>query len=146
MTKRVFTLLALVALMVIAASAVATAATPLVQTRTASHVESHLKPVGGSGVHGTVHLFQLPSEGAQIFVLAKGLTPGKRYISLYYDNGRCALEPYSDDDVIGGPYTAIVGGFGFTMGTADDDLDEIHSVSVRSAKSFRLLACARVDQ
>ena len=144
MTKKALMLLALVALMVIATSAVAIAATPTGQAQTASHVESHLKPVGGSGVHGTVHLFQLPSEGTQILVLAKGLTPGKRYISLYYDNGRCALEPYSEDDVIGGPYTAIPGGFGFTQGTADDDLDEIHSVSVRSAKSFKLLACARV--
>ena len=53
MTKKALTLLALVALMVVAASAVATAATPLGQARIASHVESHLKPVGGSGVHGT---------------------------------------------------------------------------------------------
>jgi hypothetical protein len=77
-------------------------------------------------------------------VFAKGLKPGKRYVSLYYDNNRCHIEPYSEDDVIGGPYTATPGGFGFTSGTADDDLDEIHSVSVRSAKSFKLLACARV--
>lgn len=140
MTKKALMLLATVALMVIAASAVATAATPLGQVQ----AESHLKPVGGSGVHGSVHLFQLPSGGTRIVVLAQGLKPGKRYISLYYDNPRCHLEPYSEEDVIGGPYTATPGGFGFTTGTADDDLDEINSVSVRSARSFKLLACARV--
>jgi hypothetical protein len=91
-----------------------------------------------------VLLFQLPREGTQIAVFAKGLKPGKRYLSLYYDNNSCVLEPYSEDDVIGGPYAAFPGGFGSTTGTADDDLDEIHSVSVRSAKSFELRACARV--
>ena len=135
-------LLATIALMVVAASAVATAATPMGETST--HVMAQLRPVDDSGVHGTVHLFQLPSGGTQIVVLAKGLKPGKRYVSLYYSNSRCALEPYSEDDIIGGPYTALPGGFGFTAGTADDDLDEIHSVSVRSANSFELRACARV--
>jgi hypothetical protein len=141
MTKKALMLLATVALMVVAASAVATASTP---GETENHIRAHLRPVDDSGVHGTVHLFQLPSGGTQIVVLAKGLTPGKRYISLYYDNGRCEVEPYDEDDVIGGPYTALPGGFGFTAGTADDDLDEIKSVSVRSAKSFNLRACARV--
>jgi len=41
-----------------------------------------------------VLLFQLRSEGTQIVVFAKGLKPGKRYVSLYYDNDHCALEPY----------------------------------------------------
>jgi hypothetical protein len=72
------------------------------------------------------------------------VTPGKRYISLYYDNSRCAPEPYEEEDIIGGPYTALPGRFGFTVGTADDDLDEINSVCVRSAKSFMVRACARV--
>jgi hypothetical protein len=144
MTKKALMLLATIALMVVAASAVAMAATPD-ETQTATHVRAHLEPVGGSGVHGTVHLFQLPAGGTEIVVLAQGLKPGKRYISLYYDNDHCALEPYSAEDVIGGPYTALPGGFGFTIGTADDDLDEIHSVSVRSASNFRLRACAMVQ-
>jgi hypothetical protein len=143
MTRKALMLLATVALMVVAASAVAAAST-MDETQTASHVRAHLESVGGSGVHGTVHLFQLPTEGTEIVVFAKGLKPGKRYLSLYYDNDHCALEPYSEDDVIGGPYTALPGGFGFTIGTADDDLDEIHSVSVRSARSFQLRACATV--
>jgi hypothetical protein len=144
MTRKALMLLATVALMVVAASAVAAAST-MDETQTTSHVRAHLEPVGGSGVHGTVHLFQLPTEGTEIVVFAKGLKPGKRYLSLYYDNDHCALEPYSEDDVIGGPYTALPGGFGFTIGTADDDLDEINSVSVRSARSFQLRACATVQ-
>ena len=142
MTRKALMLLATVALMVVAASAVATAST-MGDTETATHVEAHLRPVDDSGVHGTAHLFQLPSGGTQIVVFAQGLTPGKKYISLYYDNPRCANP--DEDDVIGGPYTALPGGFGFTIGTADDDLDEIHGVSVRSAKSFHLRACARVE-
>jgi Cu/Zn superoxide dismutase len=142
MTRKALMLLATVALMVVAASAVAAAST-MDETQTASHVRAHLESVGGSGVHGTVNLFQLPKEGTEIVVFAKGLTPGKKYISLYYDNPRCANP--DEDDVIGGPYTALPGGFGFTIGTADDDLDEIHGVSVRSAKSFHLRACARVE-
>jgi len=141
MTRKALMLFALVALMVISAGAVATAATSPDQV----YAKSTLEPVGGSGVHGTVHLWQLASEGTKILVLAEGLTQDKRYVSLYYDNDHCALEPYSDDDFIGGPYTAISGGRGFTSGVADDDLDEINSVSVRSARSFKLLACARVD-
>jgi hypothetical protein len=145
MTRKALMLLATVALMVVAAAAVATAATTTSQAQSATYIKAHLEPKDGSGVHGTVHLFQLPSEGTQIDVIAKGLKPGKKYISLYYDNPRCAIEQYEEEDVIGGaPYTAIPGGFGFTTGTADDDLDEIGSVSVRSAKTFKLLACARV--
>jgi len=144
MTRKAFMLLATIALMVVAASAVATAATTQSQTQDSPFTKAHLEPVGASGVHGTVYLSQLPTEGTQIVVFAKGLKPGKRYVSLYYDNSQCALEPYSEDDVIGGPYTATPGGFGFTSGTADDDLDEINSVSVRSAKSFTLRACATV--
>jgi hypothetical protein len=143
MTRKALMLFATIALMVVAAGAVAMAATPD-ETQTATHIRAHLEPVGGSGVHGTVNLFQLPTAGTEILVFAKGLKPGKRYLSLYYDNDHCALEPYSEDDVIGGPYTALPGGFGFTIGTADDDLDEIHSVSVRSAKNFQLRACAKV--
>ncbi len=64
---------------------------------------------------------------------------------MYYDNPTCEIEPYSEDDVIGGPYTANPGGNAHTSGFADDDLDKIHSVSVRSAKTFALRACATVD-
>ena len=136
MTRKVLLLLVLVALMVVAASAVAIAAQ--------DHAKSDLEPVGDSSVHGKVHLWQLSSGDTRILVQARGLTPGIEYISLYYDNDNCALEPYSEDDVIG-TYTANPGGNAHTPGVADDDLDEINSVSVRSADTFGLLACARVD-
>jgi Cu/Zn superoxide dismutase len=142
MTRKALMLFATVALMVVAASAVAAAST-MGDTETASHIRAHLESVDGSGVHGTVNLFQLPKEGTEIFVFAKGLTPGKKYVSLYYGNPRCANP--DKDDVIGGPYTALPGGLGFTIGTSDDDLDEIQAVSVRSAKSFHLRACAPVQ-
>lgn len=139
MTKKAFVLLvALVALMVAATGAGAMAAQE-------DHAKANLEPVNDSGVNGDVHLRQLPSDGTSIRVLAKGLTPGKKYISLYYDNDHCALEPYSAQDVIGGgPYTANPGGVGHTSGEADDALDEINSVSVRSADTFELLACAKI--
>ena len=136
MTKKAFVLVALVALMVVAASAVATAAK--------DHAMSNLEPVGNSGVHGKVHLWQLSSGDTRILVQARGLTPGKEYISLYYDNPICEVEPYDEDDVIG-TYTANAGGNAHTSGIADDELEEIHSVSVRSAETFELLACAPVE-
>jgi hypothetical protein len=140
MTRRALVLFALVALMVAAATVVATAAQ--------DHAKSNLVPVGDSGVHGKVHLTQLSPEGTSILVQARGLTPGNEYISLYYDsdNPTCQLEQYEEDDVIGGAtYTANPGGNAHISGVAEDDLDEIGSVSVRSAHDFKLLACAKVD-
>lgn len=45
---------------------------------------------------------------------------------------------------MGGPWVAISRGDAQMWGVADDDFDEIGSVSVRSARSFTLLACTRV--
>jgi hypothetical protein len=109
-----------------------------------NHIQVQLHPVGGSGVSGLVNLTSLHQGGTRITLVAFGLKPGNEYISLYYDNHVCALEPYSLDDVIGGIYTANPGGVGVTQGNADDDLEEINSVSVRSAGTFTLLACANV--
>ena len=55
------------------------------------HVTAQLVPVGGSGVSGTVHLEQMPVGGTQITIVAKGLTPGGSYVSLYYENHTCEL-------------------------------------------------------
>ena len=115
-------------------------ATATPQTRTLVR----LHQVDNSGVSGLVLLRQLPQEGTHINVVAFGLKPGNAYLSLYYDNHVCALEPYSEDDVIGGIYTANRVGVGVTEGNADDDLDEINSVSVRRAGDFKLVACANV--
>lgn len=106
------------------------------------HVTATLSPVNGSGISGTVELTQL-SKGTQIVVRAEGLTPGTQYVSLYYDNGTCELEPYSQEDVIG-TYTANAAGRAVVTGKADDDLDEINSVSVRLKSDFSLQSCAAV--
>ena len=106
------------------------------------HVRATLSPVNGSTISGTVELTALP-KGTQIVVRAEGLTPGTRYVSLYYDNGTCELEPYSSEDVIG-EYTANAAGRAVVTGKADDDLDEISSVSVRLQSDFSLQACAGV--
>jgi len=108
-----------------------------------SHAQVRLHAVGGSGVSGIVHLRQLKGGGTQISLVAFGLKPGDEYLSLYYGNHVCELEPYSANDVIGGFYTANRVGVGTTRGAADDDLDEINSVSVRTA-DFTLVACANV--
>ena len=109
-----------------------------------SHINVQLQAVGGSGVSGLVHLTQLKEGGTRINLEAFGLTAGDPYVSLYYSNHVCDLEPYSASDVIGGTYTANGGGVGTTQGEADDDLDEINSVSVRRAGDFSLVACANV--
>jgi Cu/Zn superoxide dismutase len=106
------------------------------------HVTATLSPVGGSGISGTVELTQV-AHGTQIVVRAEGLTPGTQYVSLYYDNGTCELEPYSPEDVIE-EYTANAAGRAVATGKADDDLDEINSVSVRLKSDFSLQACAGV--
>ena len=108
------------------------------------HAQAQLQPVAGSGVSGTVSLQQLKGGGTSIAVQASGLTPGTQYLSLYYDNSTCQLEPYSPEDQIGPNYVPNSVGQGQTEGDADDDLDEIHSVSVRRASDFALQACATV--
>ncbi len=107
------------------------------------HVKSGLVPVDGSGITGIVQVVQLPKGGTNIHVVAFGLVPGDEYVSLYYENHTCELEPYSEDDVIG-TYTANAAGVGATHGKLDDDLDEINSISVRRASDFTLLACADI--
>jgi len=109
------------------------------------HVVTTLESVGGSGVGGRVILTALPHGGTLINVVATGLDPGTEYLSLYYDNGTCELEPYSQDDIIG-RYTADTDGHGHAQGKVDDDLDEIHSVSVRLGSDFSLKACAAVNE
>jgi hypothetical protein len=108
------------------------------------HVHVPLVAEPGSKIHGQVDLMALEGGGTRIKVVAQGLEPGEHYVSLYYDNHICELEPYDEDDVIGGEYTANAGGIGTATGEADDDLDEINSVSVRLASDFSLLACADV--
>jgi hypothetical protein len=103
------------------------------------HVRAELVAVGGSGVSGHVNLEARPKEGTHIQVVAFGLEPGVEYVSLYYDdNPTCTLP---GDEL--GMYTANAHGVGTTNGEADEDLDEIQSVSVRIADTLELVACAR---
>jgi len=125
--------------------ALASVLTGGVATAADRHVNTKLVPVGTSGVSGSVQLTALPKGGTLITVVARGLQPGTGYLSLYYDNGSCDLEPYSDDDVIG-RYTAGPDGTATVTNKLGDDLDEIHSVSVRLASDFSLQACAAVNQ
>ena len=113
-------------------------------TTSSGHITVKLHPVNGTDVHGTVELRQLSTSGTHIALTARGLTPGSQHVSLYYDNHTCTFEKYANDDVIGGIYKANENGVGRTTDRVDDDLDEINSVSVRSAKTFKLLACADV--
>ena len=106
------------------------------------HINAVLVPVDGSGVTGLVTLTAAPAGGTLISVVAKGLMPGDAYLSLYYDNDHCELEPYSEDDIIG-HYIGRPSGVSSTVGKLGDDLDEINSVSVRDS-DFNLLACAKV--
>jgi len=108
------------------------------------HAKVQLEPVNGSGISGFATLQQRKKgKGTSIEVHANGLTPGTEYLSLYYDNPNCDLEPYSPEDQIGPTYSPNPAGNGQTHGQADDDLDEIHSVSVRLVSDFSLQACAR---
>lgn len=118
-----------------------------VSAQSNQHIQVHLHAVDNSGVSGIVDLRQRPhNDGTHINVVAFGLKPGENYVSLYYSNHVCKLEPYSVSDVIGGIYTANAGGVGTTEGKADDNLDKINSVSVRRAGDFKLLACANVHR
>ena len=131
-------LISLVSFVLVLASSTSAAASD-------KHIKMALHSVGGSGVGGFVNLTQLPHDkGTRIVVVATGLHAGSQYVSLYYDNHACQLEPYSPADQIGGIYTANGGDIGTTQGNADDDLDEINSVSVRHAGDFTLLACADI--
>lgn len=104
------------------------------------HIKAELVEVGGSGVSGFVNLEQRPDEGGtHIQVVATGLQPGARYVSLYYDNNTCTLP----GDVLG-YYTGNPGGIGTTGGNIDDNLDDVGSVSVRDATTLQLFACAVV--
>jgi hypothetical protein len=104
------------------------------------HVKATLEPIGGSGVSGFVQLTALPHGGTNIHVHATGLTPGVTYSSFYYESMDCTGE----HDLLG-TFTANLAGVGNTHGKADEDLDEIGSVSVRTPDYVtRIFACATI--
>ena len=107
------------------------------------HVKAPFVSANGSSVGGFVTLEAMPQGGTNITVHATGLTPGTHYLSIYYDNHVCDLEP---DSVPNDVFVHYVGG---DDGTAtahakiDDDLDEVNSISVRLDNTdLTLQACA----
>lgn len=104
-----------------------------------------IRPVSGSEPHGLVSLSQIRSGngGTKVTLLAFGLQPGKQYISLYYGNHVCAIEPYEESDIIAN-YSGDRIGVASIHTQVSDDLDEINSVSIRDASNFQLLACADI--
>jgi len=132
--------LALVAVVALLVPALSLWSAPANVLASEHEITAPLVAVGGSGVSGHVTLVQRPQEGGTlIHVVAHGLQPGGQYVSLYYDNSTCTLP----GDVLSS-YSANSGGTATAKGTADDDLDEIDSVSVRVAGTLELLACAAV--
>lgn len=141
--KHRFALLSRVAATLALAALFLSAVAPSSTAASSSHIQVRFHAVHNSGVSGIADLRQLSRGGTSIHVVAFGLKPGHDYLSLYYGNHTCQLEPYSVNDVIGGIYTANGVGVGTTSGKVDDNLNNINSVSVRKA-DFTLVACADV--
>jgi hypothetical protein len=107
-------------------------------------VKADLVSVGSSGISGNVNVVQLPHGGVNISLVASGLTKGEEYVSLYYENHICELEPYGEDDVIG-EYAGNAAGIGHAQNKLEDDLDEVNSISVRRASDFEWMSCADIQ-
>jgi hypothetical protein len=104
------------------------------------HVKVPLEESNGSGASGFVNLTQLPQGGVQINVVVRGLRPNTEYASFYYESTDCSFPA----DLLG-EFTTDDEGNGHVNGRADEDLDEIGSVSVRSGVDYEtLLACATI--
>lgn len=127
-----------ISLLILSLLALSVAAVAVGQDR---HVSAALNEVNGSGISGRVQLTALPQGGTIITVNVSGLEPGTEYLSLYYENHTCELEPYEEDDIINRYTAGPSGRVAFTK-KVGDDLDEINSVSVRLGSDFSLKACA----
>jgi hypothetical protein len=131
MKKRIFVMLAA------AAVAAATTGIAIAASQKSEQKRSFLIPANGSGVTGTVQLRANDEGGTDIRVVARGLQPGGQYASFYYDDHHCSVGP----DLVG-TFTANSSGTGFVVGEADDPIDDIGSVSVRTPDYSVLFACA----
>ena len=124
----------------IALLALLTMSLAMIAVASEQHIKADLVPIGGSGVTGFVQLTQLPHGGANVHVIAMGLTPGTVYTSFYYESADCSApaDPLQT-------FTANAAGEGEADGKIDDDLDEVGSVSVRLGADYGTLeACATV--
>jgi hypothetical protein len=125
------------ALLVLSAATLATAEAP-------RKAKSDFSSQNGSNVTGTVTLQETHGGGTHIMIVAQGLDPDSEYVSLYYENGTCALEPYSEDDIIA-RFKPNSQGTARINVRSEEAFDEIHSISVRSASTFDLRACASFE-
>ncbi len=108
-----------------------------------NYIIASFNPVNSSGVTGSVKLAQLPNDGTLIRVKAEGLTPGRQYLSIHYDNATCTLVADSIPNDVIGHYTADHRGRGRLNHDVDDPLSNVHSVSVRkNDTNHTLVACA----
>ncbi|HWN82050.1 MAG TPA: hypothetical protein VNM87_08140 [Candidatus Udaeobacter sp.] len=104
------------------------------------HVKADLVPIDNSGVTGFVQLTQLPHGGANLHVVAEGLTPGTAYASFYYESDDCSAPADEFEE-----FTAKSNGRAELNGKIDEDLDEVGSVSVRLGPGYgNLVACASI--
>lgn len=110
------------------------------------HAKGTLDAVNGSGVGGFVNLVGMPHGGTNITVHATGLTPGTHYLSIYYGNTVCQLESDSVPNDVLAHYVGGDDGTATVHAKIDDDLDEIHSISVRLDNTdLTLQACAAIS-
>ena len=130
--------------------------------------EADLDSIGGSGVTAEI---EFEDDGSTVTIEgeAEGLTPGKTYVSLIYDNGSVAMpdELACVPTILGGPGSILDRMFvGFWEVDADGDgeltatnfsnepgdstvyvpLDDFHTISIREIVSFEplvdvLVAC-----
>jgi hypothetical protein len=129
--KRILVMLAVLAT-VAASASIAIAASQGTETE-----RSVLMPAPDSTVTGTVHMKANAEGGTDIVIDASGLQPGARFASFYYDGHHCEF----GEDLVA-RYTASPAGTAHVEGEADDPIDDIGSVSVRSPDYSVLFACA----
>jgi hypothetical protein len=106
------------------------------------HVRADLVPFNNSGVTGFVQLTQLPHGGANLHVVARGLTPGTVYASFYYESDDCSAPADELEE-----FTSNGNGNAEVNHKIDEDVDEVGSVSVRLGPGYGdLQACASIHQ
>ena len=109
------------------------------------HVRATLVAANGSSVGGFVNLVAMPHGGTNITVHATGLTPGTRYLSIYYENHVCDLASDSVPNDVIAHYVGGADGTATIHGHTDDSLDAVNSISVRLDNTdLTLQACADV--
>ena len=104
-----------------------------------------VKAVDGSEASAKVTLNEVSQNlDTEISLKALGLQPGEQYIAIYHQNSDCAKEAGSIDKSIEGSFYATEKGEGEAKDIVKDSTNRIGSVSIRTAKDFRVVACGAV--